>query len=155
MPALTITLIGFPEARARLLAMSDALASRFLVDATTSAALIVQTDAAIRAPVKTGNLRRSLHTEVLTSTRSLAIVQVGVGKEVTYARAVEFGSAPHVIYPRNKKALMWPGARHPVAFVRHPGTRAHPFLIPALMQNLGRIKGEIVAALEALIGRTP
>jgi len=148
---LTITLIGFAEARARLLAASDAIATTWLRQAVTSAALIVQTDAAQRAPVKTGNLRRSLHTEVLTSTRSLAIVQVGT--DVVYARAIEYGTSPHTIYPRSKKALMWPGARHPVRSVRHPGSPARPFLLPALVSNLGRIKAEIVAALGALIGK--
>ena len=39
---------------------------------------------------------------------------------VNYAAAVEYGTSPHVIKPVNKKALFWPGARHPVAQVNHP-----------------------------------
>lgn len=42
------------------------------------------------------------------------------------------GTAPHTIEPRFKKALYWPGARHPVARVNHPGTEANPFLKRAL-----------------------
>jgi hypothetical protein len=46
----------------------------------------------------------------------------------SYARAVEFGTAPHVIEPKNGRALYWPGAQHPVARVNHPGTKANPYM---------------------------
>jgi hypothetical protein len=48
-----------------------------------------------------------------------------------YALFVEQGTEPHVIYPRFKKALFWPGADHPVRMVNHPGTKPYPFLMPA------------------------
>lgn len=35
---------------------------------------------------------------------------------------IEYGTRPHMIYPRVKRALFWPGARHPVGAVHHPGT---------------------------------
>lgn len=41
---------------------------------------------------------------------------------------LEFGTAPHIIRPRNARALFWPGARHPVLEVHHPGTRAYNWL---------------------------
>lgn len=47
---------------------------------------------------------------------------------VEYGIYVEFGTAPHVIRPRAKKALHWPGALHPVARVNHPGTPAFAML---------------------------
>ncbi|MDR2551444.1 MAG: phage virion morphogenesis protein [Desulfobulbus sp.] len=31
-------------------------------------------------------------------------------------------TSPHVIRPRTKKALAWPGARHPARSVNHPGS---------------------------------
>jgi len=37
---------------------------------------------------------------------------------------IEFGSRPHIIRPKNNKLLFWPGARHPVKEVKHPGTPA-------------------------------
>lgn len=37
---------------------------------------------------------------------------------------LEFGTRPHIIRPRFKKALFWPTARHPVRSVNHPGTKA-------------------------------
>lgn len=35
---------------------------------------------------------------------------------------IEYGTRPHMIYPRTKRALFWPGAEHPVSAVHHPGT---------------------------------
>src|SRR5690242_16391631 len=34
-----------------------------------------------------------------------------------YASHVEFGTQPHTILPKDKKALFWPGAAHPVRSV--------------------------------------
>jgi len=43
---------------------------------------------------------------------------------------VTHGTNPHVIKPRNKKALFWPGIRggRPVAMVHHPGYRGNDFI---------------------------
>jgi len=41
-----------------------------------------------------------------------------------------FGPRGHVIVPTKKKALFWPGARHPVASVK--GQRAQPFIAPSI-----------------------
>jgi len=49
---------------------------------------------------------------------------------VKYALAVILGTRPHVIRPRRKKALYWPGADHPVKSVQHPGTRGRDFVRP-------------------------
>ncbi|MCY4548123.1 MAG: phage virion morphogenesis protein [Defluviicoccus sp.] len=55
-----------------------------------------------------------------------------VGTNVVYAAIHQFGgrTRPRVIRPRHKRALFWPGARHPVAKVEHPGSEipARPFL---------------------------
>jgi HK97 gp10 family phage protein len=89
----------------------------------------VQNEARRRAPVDTGRLRSSIVSRTEGGGRQLGYV---VGSNVTYAAAVEYGTAPHVIVPKNRKALYWPGAAHPVAKVNHPGTRAQPFLRPAI-----------------------
>ncbi|GIW70324.1 MAG: hypothetical protein KatS3mg101_1071 [Patescibacteria group bacterium] len=47
---------------------------------------------------------------------------------VHYAIYVHEGTRPHEIYPKNKKALYWEGAEHPVKRVNHPGTKANPFM---------------------------
>ena len=84
--------------------------------------------------VQTGRLRSSIHKRVVKDTRGLACE---IGTPVSYARFVEEGTNPSVILPRNKQALYWKGARHPVAYVIHPGNRAYPFLRPALSAAAG------------------
>lgn len=93
----------------------------------------IQNDAERMAAVKTGKLRSSLYSEV-----NGLKARIGV-RNVPYWSTVEFGSGPHIIRPRNKKALHWPGALHPVAFVNHPGTPAQPFLRPALYRRRGAL----------------
>lgn len=93
-------------------------------------------------PRRTGNLGRTIRLGTVTddSVTVLAGGRSGVG----YARAVEFGTQPHVIVPRRRKALAWGGRRRlsgalasgsaPTFFakrVNHPGTRAQPYLRPA------------------------
>jgi HK97 gp10 family phage protein len=89
----------------------------------------VQNEARRRAPVDTGRLRSSIVSRAEGSGRSIGYV---IGSNVGYAAAVEYGTSPHVIKPKYKQALYWPGAAHPVAQVNHPGTRAQPFLRPAI-----------------------
>ncbi|MFE0079178.1 HK97-gp10 family putative phage morphogenesis protein [[Kitasatospora] papulosa] len=89
----------------------------------------VQNEARRRAPVDTGRLRSSIVSREESSGRAVGYT---VGTNVNYAEDVENGTAPHVIVPKNGKALYWPGARHPVAKVNHPGTRAQPFMRPAI-----------------------
>lgn len=54
-----------------------------------------------------------------------------IGSSDKVARFLEEGTPPHIIRARSKKALFWPGARHPVRSVRHPGTRAYRPLLRA------------------------
>ncbi|MEW6595659.1 MAG: phage virion morphogenesis protein [Thermodesulfobacteriota bacterium] len=57
---------------------------------------------------------------------------VRIGTNRIYGAIHQFGgkTGAHVIRPRNKKALAWPGARHPARAVNHPGSDipARPFL---------------------------
>ncbi len=81
------------------------------------------------APVKTGHYRSSF---VKKRARVRGQAAVTVSNTASYAAIIEFGSRAHVIEPRNKKALWWPGARHPVRRVHHPGTKAQHILRNAL-----------------------
>lgn len=156
MAELSVVVVGAAELSRRFSLLSAALATNALRRATVAGALIVETLAKQNAPVRTGNLRRSIHTEVLESTRALA--RVSVGTDVEYARTVEFGSglygprhARYPIVPRTRRALFWPGAAHPVRRVMHPGVQPHPFLIPALRDHVDEIKAEFIAALRAIL----
>ena len=91
--------------------------------------------------VKTGHLRRGITTDV-------GNMEVTVHtSNIKYARGVEEGTRPHTIRAKNKKALYWKGAKHPVKSVRHPGSRAKPFLIPAFEKE----KEVLIKDLEKVI----
>lgn len=82
-------------------------------------------------PVDTGELLATIR----FSDDSPTAVSVHVGSD--HWADVEYGTNPHTIYPRTRKALWWPGAKHPVSKVNHPGTPAQPFIRPALYQARG------------------
>ncbi len=98
--------------------------------------LVVEAQGKATSPVKTGTLRRSITNQV--SGGGGAVVGI-VGTNVPYAIYVHEGTRARVIVPVNKKALYWPGARHPVRRVNHPGITANPFLRRALQQKRGDI----------------
>lgn len=86
---------------------------------------LIQHDAREYAPKRTGELAESIGYEVNSGV-------LRVGSNLDRALWMEEGTRPHVIRPKNAKALFWPGADHPYALVNHPGTLPHPFLRPAL-----------------------
>jgi hypothetical protein len=49
-----------------------------------------------------------------------------------HSATLEHGSRPHIIEPKDKQALAWPGGLHPVKRVHHPGTPAQHVLRNAL-----------------------
>ena len=75
--------------------------------------------------VNTGHLRRSISTNMGDMEATIHT------SNLKYAPMVEFGTRPHIIRAKNKKALYWKGAAHPVKQVNHPGSKAKPYLIPA------------------------
>ena len=95
------------------------------------------------APSSFGKLRQNITAMVKGLTGEVAV-------NVDYAGAVEFGTKPHEIKPRWKKALAFkPGAgfrfwdesgRVVVKRVKHPGTKAQPFLRPAVEAEAEVIK---------------
>lgn len=88
---------------------------------------------------RSGKLARSI-----TSASDTHAAQVG--SNLLYAAIHHFGgkTKPHIIRPRDKQALAWPGGRHPVREVQHPGS-----LIPArpIFVMTGYEADEIAATL--------
>lgn len=122
-----------------------------LTKGLTRAALVVQNLARQLVHVKTGRLRASITTEgVKASGDGLSVT---VGTNVVYAPFVEYGTPAHVILPVTKKALYWTGADHPVRSVNHPGSKAYPYLRPALQQSIGKINSLMAAAMSAAMAR--
>lgn len=111
----------------RLDPSADAHLNAALQQTLTHVVQDIAVDARGLVRINTGRLKSSIKWEVDGLTGR-------VSTDVPYWVHVEYGTAPHVIRPRNKRALYWPGADHPVAFVNHPGTPAFPFLRPALLK---------------------
>ncbi|WP_433730995.1 hypothetical protein ACQP2Y_21550 [Actinoplanes sp. CA-051413] len=70
---------------------------------------------------KTGEYGRGFHTERVRIRGQAAVRLVN---NSGHALILELGSRPHVIEPKDKQALAWPGGRHPVKRVNHPGAPA-------------------------------
>lgn len=79
--------------------------------------------------VETGHLRRSI---AFRTKMEEGVVHTSKAK---YGIVIEKGAKPHVIRAKNKKALYWEGASYPVRKVNHPGSKAKPFLVPALQSE--------------------
>lgn len=96
----------------------------------------IERDAKRYCPVDTGALRDSIENHL--EGHDLIVSASGGADGRTYAVYVELGTRPHVIeshgdYPlRNRETGQAFGRR-----VSHPGTRAQPFLRPALYQSRG------------------
>jgi len=117
-------------------------------------------EAKFLVPRKTANLARTIRVGTVTDTT--ATVVAGGTTKVGYAIYVERGTRPHVI--RSKPGgppLSWGGKRtlagglrkgsKPTNFarsVRHPGTRAQPYLVPGVRRALQKagLKKAIVKA---------
>lgn len=74
------------------------------------------------------------------------------GSDYPVFEYLEKGTRPHIIQPRFKKALFWPGARHPVRVVHHPGTAAqHPLERSAQVAGAGA-KGRLGNVFREVFG---
>lgn len=102
------------------------------------------------APYKTGALRRQIQMRVVSKVH--VIVGVIAGPASSYARIQDKGgtTSPHVIEPRRKKALNWPGAKHPVRRVQHPGSRipGNHYFTQAVVDTVQRMRMRFRAALK-------
>jgi len=69
------------------------------------------------------------------------------GRNINYASFVLFGTRPHKIEAKNKKALKWAGLSGFVKSVNHPGYRGDNFLKDSadrVFNNLDNILSEII-----------
>lgn len=127
MTGMSIQIKGLKELHRRLDALDD------LGPLMRDIALSAVAEEKRLSPVKTGNLRRSINVGRVTD-RSAEVIA-----RAEYAAYVEFGTKPHEIRPRNRRALSWKGRGGKAVFakyVRHPGTRAQPFMIPGAQKAL-------------------
>lgn len=140
----TIDVVGIDEVLRRLEAMQWSLSqsSRKVV---MEAARLLKPIMREEAPERTGALRQGIRYRTISSGETSWARFYEEGQAADYVAFVIEGTAAHEIAPTTKKALYWPGAGHPVAFVHHPGTQPNPFPERA-MERLEREIDELLDA---------
>lgn len=103
-----------------------------------------------RPHLRTGRYLNSIHPVVKKSTTQMT---GAIRSNVEYARYLEEGTRPHIIRPKTAKALFWPGARHPVKQVNHPGTPAYRVLGDARDAVLKRVREFLKTAWDRWVRR--
>lgn len=81
-----------------------------------------------RGPIDTGRYVSSIEVRPLR-TRPGAWRVIATDRKAGW---IEWGTDPHEIRPRRRRALWWPGLEHPVGRVWHPGTQATHNMAEAL-----------------------
>lgn len=81
---------------------------------------------------QSSHARQAIHSGVEGGGNSFSLFLAHGAK---YGKWLEEGTKPHLIKPKNKKALFWNGASHPVKEVKHPGTEKHPVLEDTLKDS--------------------
>jgi HK97 gp10 family phage protein len=148
-----MTLQGADGLQRRLEAIRSSQGQRAMMQMLGRA---VASEAIHRAPRKTANLQRSIKVEAVSDTH------VTIEAQAAYAGFVERGTRPHIIRPRNAKALRFAAtaagqrlsgsARRGAAvifarIVHHPGTRPQPYMWPAardVIRDSGLVTGSII-----------
>jgi len=103
----------------------------------------MEADAKTRASWRdrTSHARQSLHAGV---EQSGDLFRLFLAHGVEYGRHLEEGTPPHIIRPKNKKALYWRGAKHPVKLVHHPGSKAYAIVGPTMQAHIARIRKSVL-----------
>jgi len=96
---------------------------------------------------RTGNLQRSITWYMATENSARIITQAD------YAKYVEFGTKPHAILPKRRKALKIPTPEGYIfrKRVSHPGSKPYPFFFANLQNRAKRVAVEFMKALEGVI----
>ncbi len=112
---------------------AKALAVKLATPQVTKTTRKILNRARVLTPVRTGTLRASLR---MTVTVVGDDVVGTVSTPTRYGQFVHDGTKPHVILPKAKKALKFrmKGATVFARKVRHPGTKARPFLWRAVQE---------------------
>lgn len=116
--------------------------------AMSRAVLTVEAAAKREAPVRTGNLRRTITSRVEQGGNRGV-----VGTNAVYARPVHEGSRPHTIRATRAKALFWKGASHPVRVVKHPGNKPNRFMVRAAESSRSSVERELAGHFNGVLGR--
>lgn len=142
--AITVKVVGIETVKAELLQLPQTL-ERSVIRQMAQAAFEVSYRGA-DSHTKTGKLAMSLFNRAIPKGR-----EVGHDPTVApHALFVQFGTRPHKIRPKNKKALRWAG---PNGFtfareVNHPGYRGDPYLNRAADDAIRRFSSFVDNAIK-------
>lgn len=98
-----------------------------------SIAIKLQNELILVCPVDKGILRNSIKVVPIEDGLLISMVE--------YGKYVEFGTPPHIITPKEKKALKFKSGKGFIFSkkVRHPGTRPNPFIRNTVRNKLPKI----------------
>src|ERR1700722_10822954 len=143
MAEFTVTISGLDALVAKL-KESPSIAVPILQRAlSASGAVLAKNTTKSTVPWRTGFLTQTFKAELTTG-------MLRWFPTASYAPYVEWGTKPHMIYPKDKKALYWPGAVHPVRSVSHPGSRANPFMERIVEASQDEINTQFAGTLEKI-----
>lgn len=129
---------------------------REMTRAMRNAGALLAVEARARAPRgPTSHLANSIQGIEPTGSFLRGTLTGGAVAIAAYAAYVESGTSPHEIRPRYRSALRWPalGGFRFARRVHHPGTRARPFMEPALDAIADNIVAELQAAADLAAAR--
>lgn len=103
---------------------------------------------AIDKHTKTGALRQSLYNRAIPGGREVG----NDPKRAPHALFVHWGSKPHIIKPKNKKALRWSAGGQFVfsKIVHHPGYKGDPYLVNAARDAMRQFDTIVQNALKGI-----
>lgn len=117
--------------------------------AVESGAMVLQEAAKVKAPFRTGTLRRSIHVEN-TDRGTLKQRQIGPLAAVPYAAIQEYGG---VITPKQARMLAWKTDSGAWAFAKRVFIRAQPYMRPSFDENKGKVQDAMVKAFRLVLAK--
>jgi HK97 gp10 family phage protein len=143
---------GLRELDAQLKRFPILLQQNILDKATAAGARIARDAAKSNAPVRTGEMLRSIRMVKNRKSKEATSYLVGVFKKGWYGRLVESGTKAHTIKAKNAKVLT-DGKSFFGKEVKIPMVRARPWLSPALTFNQERIVKKVGETIKKWLDR--
>jgi hypothetical protein len=139
----SVTITGLDQLVAKLRQAPEIAAPILQRALSASGAILAKHTVKGVVPWRTGFLAQTFKAELTTGMLTWS-------PTASYAPFVEFGTKPHVIVPKDKKALWWPGAAHPVRSVNHPGTKPNQFMERIVSESQSEIDAQFGNALQQI-----